>query len=211
IELPQANLAPGESIKVTQEYTATADDLTKDSIPNTATVTGDPEDPANPGEPDPNTPPVTDDDEEDVPVNSPAIELVKTVTAVNGETNRKVVTAEGDVITYEFTITNTGNMPLVNVVLDDPMLGGTIELPQVNLAVGESITVTQEYTATAEDLGKDSIPNTATVTGDPEDPANPGEPDPNTPPVTDEDDEDVPVNSPAIELVKTVTAVNGDA
>ena len=203
IELQNTNLAVGESMTVTKDYIVTAADVEKDNIPNTATVTGDPEDPNTPGEKDPNTPPVDDEDKEDVPVNKPAISLVKTATAVNGDANNKVVTAEGDVITYEFTITNTGNMPLINVVLDDPMLGGKIELQNTNLAVGESMTVTKDYTATAADVEKDNIPNTATVTGDPEDPNTPGEKDPNTPPVDDEDKEDVPVKPTPEETTTT--------
>ncbi|WP_455339624.1 DUF7507 domain-containing protein [Globicatella sanguinis] len=190
-------LAPQDTYtyEVTTPYVVTAEDVTAGSVFNTVTSTG--------TTPDGETPP--GEDENEVPgTPTPAISLVKIATAVNGDVNNKVVTAEGDVITYEFTITNTGNMPLINVVLDDPMLGGKIELQNTNLAVGESMTVTKEYTATAADVEKDNIPNTATVTGDPEDPNTPGEKDPNTPPVDDEDKEDVPVK-PTPEETTTTT------
>ncbi|MGX7105514.1 DUF7507 domain-containing protein, partial [Globicatella sanguinis] len=105
--------------EVTTPYVVTAEDVTAGSVLNTVTSTG--------TTPDGETPPGKDENEvPGTPI--PAIDLVKTATAVNGDVNNKVVTAEGDVITYEFTITNTGNMPLINVVLDDPMLGGKIEL-----------------------------------------------------------------------------------
>jgi uncharacterized repeat protein (TIGR01451 family) len=84
----------------------------------------------------------------------PSIALVKTA-AVGG--TGKV----GDVITYTFAVTNTGNTTLTNVVTD-PMIGLTITgNPIATLAVGASSSAIKgTYTITqAIDAGK--VVNTA--------------------------------------------------
>jgi hypothetical protein len=74
---------------------------------------------------------------------NPSIALVKTA-AVGG--TGKV----GDVITYTFAVTNTGNTTLTNVVVTDPMIGLTITgNPIATLAVGASSSVIKgTYTIT---------------------------------------------------------------
>ncbi len=84
---------------------------------------------------------------------SPAISLVKEVsnTAVN----------LGDTVTYSFTIENTGDVPLEDILLEDPMFPGwsyTLDM----LAVGEVVEVTDPLLFTlASATG--SVENTATV------------------------------------------------
>src|SRR5699024_10639725 len=116
----------------------------------------------------------------------PKIELTKT-------SDDKEVTEAGQVVTYNFKVTNNGNVTIKNIVLDDPMLGGTIELDKTTLAPGESITVSEEYTVTQEDLNNGEIINVATVTGE-----TPGGETPE-----DEDEVTIPsINSPNITLKK---------
>ncbi|MGE0880390.1 MAG: Cys-Gln thioester bond-forming surface protein [Acidimicrobiia bacterium] len=75
----------------------------------------------------------------------------------------------GATVTYTFTVTNTGDVPLTNVTLVDA--GGDIELGPITLAKttlqpGESTTGTATHVVTANEAGR-NIVNRATVTGTP--------------------------------------------
>lgn len=162
---PIASLAPGavDSTSITATYALTADDLTAGVVDNIATVTGEP----------PSGPPVNDIDTASVPLNqSPGIDLVKTITDSTDLLDGADV---GDVITYGFTITNTGNVPLRNVVLDDALVGVAVSGGPIALmnpaAVGDgtdvdSTTFTATYTLDAADVANGGrVTNTATATG----------------------------------------------
>lgn len=66
----------------------------------------------------------------------------------------------GDTIRYNYTVTNTGDVPLYDVTLEDDKIGG-ITLEDNILSPGESITATG--TDTANDVG--NLTNKATATG----------------------------------------------
>jgi hypothetical protein len=91
----------------------------------------------------------------------PGIALVKTASI--GGTG---IGIEGDVITYTFTVSNTGIADLTNVVVNDPMAGLTIiGSPIASLLVGESSSaITGTYTITAADVITGSVTNSASVT-----------------------------------------------
>ena len=77
------------------------------------------------------------------------------------------VTNVGDTVTYTFVVTNTGNVPLTNVTVTDPLvavLGGPIAL-----AVGDSNSAafTATYTITQADINAGAVYNLATTTGTP--------------------------------------------
>ncbi|WP_406245416.1 hypothetical protein ACI7YT_10155 [Microbacterium sp. M] len=179
-------LAPGEQVTATATYVVTQSDVNTGRVDNTATATGIP--PA--GED------VSDTDDETVPLPQDArIEVVKTGALEDGATGRA-----GDVVEYEFTITNTGAVTLTDVALADELEGlseityGTWPGAAGTLQPGESVTATATYALTQADVNAGGVENTVTVTGNP----------PNGDPVTDEDEVTVPVDSaPAIELVKT--------
>jgi uncharacterized repeat protein (TIGR01451 family) len=132
-------------------YTITSGDVSSGQVVNVANATGyDPSDNS-----------VEDTDEETIegPKQSPDINLIKTASP---QTYNEV----GDVITYTFTVTNTGNATLTNVVIDDPLTGS------VNLAVspstldpGETGTATATYTITQADITAGKVTNSATATG----------------------------------------------
>jgi len=172
-------LAPGQSVTATANYTVTLADRDAGSVTNTATTTGTP----------PTGPPVTDEDDFEQPLGStPGIALVKT-----GE-------LDDNVIRYEFTATNTGNVTLTAVSiadelngLSDIVFGEWPDAPGV-LTPGQSVTATATYEVTQADRDAGAVNNTATTTGTP----------PTGPSVTDEDNFDQPLPStPAISLVKT--------
>ncbi|WP_371302703.1 hypothetical protein [Nocardioides sp.] len=116
MDCPVTTLAPGADTTCTASYTLTQADVDAGQVDNTATVTGT----------DPNATDVSDTDTESVSIPAtPAITLVKTGT-LNGNN-------AGDTIDYEFLVTNTGNVTLDGIVIDDAMFT-TVDCPVTTLA-----------------------------------------------------------------------------
>ncbi|HRO08156.1 MAG TPA: hypothetical protein PK047_04765, partial [Saprospiraceae bacterium] len=143
---------------------------------------------------DPDNSDVTDVDTEDTPLGqTPSIDLVKSGTYVDAD-NDGVVSA-GDEIHYTFTVTNTGNVTLTNVVVTDPKVtvaGGPIS----SMAPGavDNSTFTATYVITQADINAGNVENTAEVSGK----------DPDNSDVTDVDTEDTPLGqSSSIKLWKS--------
>src|SRR5699024_6427965 len=120
------------------------------------------------------------------------------------------VAKAGDTITYNFVVTNTGNVTLKDVKVEDDMLetaGIDVELETTILAPGESTTGSAVYTVTQADIDSGLVKNIATSTGtppgyDPEDPPTDPE-DPAYPPVSPPDEVEVPAEQDSqISLVK---------
>ncbi len=65
----------------------------------------------------------------------------------------------GDVITYSFTVSNEGNVPLTNVTVTDPLVGISISGGPIDLAVGASdnSTFTASYTITQDDINAGGV------------------------------------------------------
>ncbi|MCW5254232.1 DUF11 domain-containing protein, partial [Streptomyces sp. SHP 1-2] len=188
-----AALAPGEQMTCTATYTVTQADVDEGSITNSATATGTPPS----GEP-----PVSPPSEVTVPAPSePALKVVKTAS-----TGKLVA---GEEITYRFTVTNTGNVTLTDVKVDEGEFTGDGELGDVtcpagaaSLAPGARVTCTASYTVTQADVDNGSVENSATATGTPPS----GEP-PVSPPseVTVETDDD-----PGLSVVKSASTQEPD-
>lgn len=153
-----ARLAPGAVITCTATYTVVQADVDAGSITNTATVTGVP--------PGTTPPPVSPSSGITVPTpNAPAMSLLKTV-------DTEKATTVGQVLTYSFFLTNTGNVTLTNVTAVEGEFSGTGDLSAVgcpseaaSLAPAMSVTCTATYTVTLADLAAGNITNTATGTG----------------------------------------------
>ncbi|WP_440796399.1 DUF7507 domain-containing protein [Pedobacter sp. 22226] len=86
---------------------------------------------------------------------NPAVTLVKTGT----------LNLSGNTISYLFTVKNTGNVTLNNLVLTDSKITGAITLDATTLAPGASTTATASYTIAAAEKAAGSVSNSATVTG----------------------------------------------
>ena len=148
-----ATLAPNAVMTCTATYTVTQADVDAGSFSNTATVSG----------LDPNDQPVTGTDSTSVTTHqAPALSLTKTATPSSG-------VVAGDVVTYDFTGTNSGNVTMHGVTVTDPMSGlSTISCSPVapaTLAPDDTIDCSATYTVTQADVDAGSIANTATVSG----------------------------------------------
>ena len=146
----QTSLGAGENIMATTTYTVVEADLPGPLV-NTANVTG--------TDPDSNL--FADND-------TATVELsYNSELQVNKEADRETA-APREVITYTYTITNTGNMAIGNVTLEDDRLG-PISLGgngNIMLAPGQSVSANATYTVSIWDfLRSRTIVNTANVTG----------------------------------------------
>ncbi|WP_157963335.1 DUF7507 domain-containing protein, partial [Algoriphagus litoralis] len=169
-------LAPAATAVVNTTYTVTQADVDKGSVLNKGLTSGD--------SPDEETP--TDEDDEETPIErNPSIQIVKS-------DNGAQVSKAGDVITYTLTVTNTGNVTLTNVQVNDPLTGLATSVG--TLAPAATAVVNTTYTVAQADVDKGSVLNKGLTSGD--------SPDEETP--TDEDDEETPIErNPSIQIVKS--------
>jgi uncharacterized repeat protein (TIGR01451 family) len=183
-----ATLAPGASETCSSTYAITQADIDAGSRANLATAAGE----------DPGGNPVSDSDPHDEPLQpGPAIDLDKTGSLDDGGDGATV----GDIITYTFVVTNTGNVTLSNIVVSDPLAGMSPIVCTISgdatiatLAPGGSETCSSTYAITQADIDAGSRANLATAAGE----------DPGGNPVSDTDPHDEPLQpGPAIGIVKT--------
>jgi hypothetical protein len=71
----------------------------------------------------------------------------------------------GDRVPYEFVLTNSGDVAITSLDVDDPVVG-PVTCPRRTLDVGETVACTASYTVTAADVARGHISNTATATGE---------------------------------------------
>jgi len=74
----------------------------------------------------------------------------------------------GETVTYSNTVTNNGNVTLLNVEVVEALTGKTVHIDR--LAPGESYTFTTTYTVTQQDAERGYINNSLSGIGTPEDP-----------------------------------------
>jgi len=98
-------------------------------------------------------------------VEIPAVAIVKTV--VLNDDNGNGFAEAGETLTYNFAITNTGNVALEKIMVSDPLPGIVMNGGPINLAVGETdnSSITGTYTLSQADVDSGSISNQATVSG----------------------------------------------
>ncbi|MGB8816963.1 MAG: hypothetical protein WCC66_03485, partial [Rhizobiaceae bacterium] len=147
-----ASLAPGVAdSSCTGTYTVTQADFDAGAIVNTASASG----------LTPQGAPVSDTGGLSTPITQiSSMELLKGVTFndENGDGHAQI----GETLSYQFTVSNSGNTTLTNIAVTDPsvtILGG----PLTSLAVGasDSFTFTAAYALTATDLAAGSHQNQA--------------------------------------------------
>src|SRR5690606_34786749 len=127
---PIAKLMPGESASVMAQHVVTQADVDAGEVINQARVSGD--DPSGNRTPeflsdDPNTPEPGDETITAIE-QAPAIRIDKVA-------DRQLVEREGDRISYQLQVTNTGNVTLHDVEITDPLTGFVQRIAQIKPGV----------------------------------------------------------------------------
>ncbi|WP_458112617.1 hypothetical protein M1D88_00175 [Arthrobacter sp. R1-13] len=183
VSCEETTLAPGESTDCAASavYVVTEADEANGSVENTATAEGtDPD-----GDPVVSVP---DETTTEVVVPQPALGIEKTAGAP-ADLNNSGITDAGDTIQYTFTVTNTGNVTIHDVVVNDPLIG-TVTCVSTTLVAGAPTECVADavYVVTEGDEDSGSVDNAATATGtDPDD----------APVNSEEDTTSTPVTAPA--------------
>ena len=155
-------LAPGDSVTCTADttHTVTQDDLDAGVVTDTATAAAVGEAGGSSPRSDPATVtiPTVDGD--------PRVSIVKSG-AVSPPADQGGVLVD-DTIAYSYLVTNTGNVSLTSVTVNDPTGGSvTCPTPSPSLAPGDSVTCTADtpHTVTQADVNAGQVSDTATATG----------------------------------------------
>ncbi|MDR6971995.1 hypothetical protein [Leifsonia shinshuensis] len=154
---PAGSFIPGQTVTCTAAYTLTQADVNAGTLTNTATASA-----VAPGVGTPVSAPST----ATVSIPSAAsLDLVKTA-AVAGSG------VAGDVVTYSFQVTNTGNVTVTGVAVQETAFSGTgtlsaIVCPASTLDAGEATTCTATYPLTQADVNSGGLTNTATASATP--------------------------------------------
>jgi hypothetical protein len=150
ITCPRATLASYKWMTCTATYTTTQRDVRTGRIDNSAVVVGRPR----------KGWPVTDTDSVMIVLHrQPGIQLDKVASPTQ-------YARPGQLITYTYTVTNTGAVPLFHITLTDDKLGA-ITCPKSTLYPGKWMTCQGTHTTTWADVKAGQIANSATVTGRP--------------------------------------------
>lgn len=205
VSLPKTTLAPGENMEVEVVIDApAAGELHK----NIGKVVGTP-----PENPDGSTPPVLEDedpahakskeDPKPEPVDrNPAISIIKKINGQDVNEKPGVLVEVDSMMDVTFEVKNEGDTELVNVTVEDSVVGPISECARKTLAVGDSYECATQIPAPKPGEGHY---NSAVVVGEVP-PFDGEEPDPETPPtVTDEDPEFAYVEAEsAIQIIKKI-------
>ncbi|MEU8541486.1 hypothetical protein AB0C52_16105 [Streptomyces sp. NPDC048717] len=153
VTCPVEALAPGYEKECTAAYTVTPADVTAGTITNTATATGARADTAETV--------TSNEDHASVRIATSSLGLTKSVSPDSATV--------GDQVTYTYTVTNTGETALTDLVVTDTEFSGTgsppaVYCPQNSLDAGQSVTCEATYTVTAADTQPGHVTNTATAT-----------------------------------------------
>ena len=170
IVLSGVSLAPGESLSLPGEmpeltsrlsYVVTQEDINRGEVRNSATAkgktpTGGTTSDVSGGSEGDNTPTVT------ALPKVPGLAIVKTFNPVPDLSD---VTA-GFEVTYNFSVTNTGNVPLEGLRIEDPKLASAPILPVSRLEPGAAaVSADAVYRITQADIDSGVLSNTATASG----------------------------------------------
>ena len=150
VSCPVTSLMPTETVTCSATYVVTQDDLNTGSVTNIASADGTPTGGTL-------TPPT--DTATVGGTQTPMMTLVKTALS----TDFAVV---GDMLDYEFLVTNTGNVEITNLVVTDNLIA-SVSCPVTSLMPTDSVTCTATYSVTQADLDAGEVINLAEATATP--------------------------------------------
>ena len=202
------SLGPDESVTVNATYTLTLNDINAGSVTNSALATGQ----------DPSGADVSDLSDSTNPgdgtgANDQTVTQIPRGSSLTVEKTPSVLTGAvvDQVITYSYLVTNTGNVTLTDITLDDQHTsaagtaaltisdGGIIE----TLDPGETATLTAEYTVTQADVdGNEPLTNVVSATAD--------APDGSAPTASDDAAVDLVAQTGGLRTLKTVSDISGN-
>lgn len=161
VNCPAGALQPGATAtcSAAADYVITAADAAAGSVTNTATASARPV-----GSTEAVVTSGTSSTETPVATAAPALTLTKTATPPAAPT-------AGSTVAYRFTVTNTGNVPIDGIAIDETTFTGagpvpTAVCPNIGLAPGSSLECVATYTLTQQDVDAGGVQNIAVVTGD---------------------------------------------
>jgi uncharacterized repeat protein (TIGR01451 family) len=154
---PVSKLGPGAQTACSATYVLTQADIDRGSVTNVATATGRP--PSGPQA-------VAEASSVTIPqVPQPAINVVKTADPTS-------VSRAGEQVTYTFRVTNTGNVTVRDMEVDEVAFSGTGPKPVASCPAGAEsmlpgieVTCQATYAATAVDAAAGTVTNTASASG----------------------------------------------
>jgi len=159
IDCPETELDVGASMTCTSTYVLTQDDIDQGQVTNTALATGTP--PTGPDVSAESSVTISGDE-------TPSLAIVKSADA--GGVQSPAVA--GDPIAYTITVTNTGNVTLVDTAVLDELLGDGLSYAWPGedgvLAPGDSVDVIATYPITQADIDAGVVENSATATAETE-------------------------------------------
>ena len=147
--IPEQGLVPGASLTCLADYTVLQSDLDAGGVTNIASASADLN-----GET-----LSSGNDTVTIPAQlAPSLSVVKTATTES-------FMLPGDIVSYEYVVTNTGNVTFTNpITISDDKISSVScpALPAGGVAPGESLTCTADYAALQEDVDAGQVTNLAT-------------------------------------------------
>ena len=159
IEPESTWISPGKSTSAMATHRLTQSEIDAGSVTNTATASG--------GIPDHPAPPKTSTVATRIEKQTPRLSIEKTVDKTSLSAGETRIGAK---LSYGFTVTNTGNVAIKGISIDDRLNGlGDIKMSYPSktgeLAPGEKATGTASYSITNADIIAGVVTNTAKVVG----------------------------------------------
>lgn len=150
-----ASLAPGKSVTCTATYTVTQADLDSGQLRNVATATA-------------VTPPGTEVEAPPTQVVTPTTEAP--VLTLTKTADAQSIVREGQEVNYRFAITNTGNVKVTGLHVEERTFTGagekpTVTCPVTELEAGASTECTARYSTAIADLDTALLENVAVAHG----------------------------------------------